>query len=342
MKVMERKQVVFEQILEDQKINHQYLVKDTKLEVTNQLQECQSIMDAKLSKHKIETDKVKQECFSSLECLQCRVDEDKLETSNNLIKVQSALHAQLKEQKVHTELIANEQMTSMADMQNRIDDYKKFTNNHLDKIKSSLEAKLTDQNLRTKSMDREHKASLASVQKHIDGIELKHINKIDGVWSAMEAQLSKLKVLTETTAKENLTHMADVMECIHKVKLDSRTNLSALREDAKEMLLEQKQISQSAIQGLSNSITKKNLTDKADIMECIHNAKLDSNINLSALRKDTKEMLLEQKQISQSAIEGLSNSITNLGMEQQTQMSFISRHQVHADKIAMQICLCFL
>ena len=59
MKVMERKQVVYEQLLEDQKLNHQYLVKDTKLEVTSQIEECQSNLDSKMVKLKCETEKVR-------------------------------------------------------------------------------------------------------------------------------------------------------------------------------------------------------------------------------------------------------------------------------------------
>lgn len=102
MKSLERKQVVIEQVLEDQKVNHQYLVNDTKLEVTNKIQESQSIMDAKLSKNRLETDKNKQECLSQMENIQTRIDEDKLASANNMIKLQTALHAQIKEQSHHS------------------------------------------------------------------------------------------------------------------------------------------------------------------------------------------------------------------------------------------------
>ena len=85
---MERKQVVLEQVLDDQKVNHQYLVNDTKLEVTNKIQESQSIMDAKLSKTRLETDKHKQECLSQMEVIQNQIDEDKLAAANSLLKLQ--------------------------------------------------------------------------------------------------------------------------------------------------------------------------------------------------------------------------------------------------------------
>ena len=139
---MDRKQAVLEQVLEDQKVNHKYLVNDTKLEVTNQIQESQSIMDAKLSKNRLETDKNRQECLSQIESIQNQIDEDKLAASNNLIKLQTALHSQIKEQKVHTELLAKEQLTSMAEVNNRMNDHREFAVTRMEKISSHLDGKI--------------------------------------------------------------------------------------------------------------------------------------------------------------------------------------------------------
>ena len=100
----------------------------------------------------------------------------------------------------------------------------------------------------------------------------------------MEAQLSKLKVRTETTAKENLDQMAELMDCIQSVNVEG-------------------------------------------------------NESVAKLRDSTKAQMLDQKQIFESSIRLISDSIANKNMDNDTKMSFISRKQVHADHIAKQFCM---
>ena len=135
-----------------------------------------------------------------------------------------------------------------------------------------------------KSLDRDQKASIASIQKHIDEVDAKQVNAVGEVRSAMEAQLSKLKVRTETTAKENLDQMAELMDCIQSVNVEG-------------------------------------------------------NESVAKLRDSTKAQMLDQKQIFESSIRLISDSIANKNMDNDTKMSFISRKQVHADHIAMQFCM---
>ena len=113
---------------------------------------------------------------------------------------------------------------------------------------------------------------------------MKQSNSVTEVRSAMEAQLSKLKVRTETAAKENLEQMAELMDCIQKVNVEG-------------------------------------------------------NESVTRLRDATKAQMLDQKQIFESSIRLISDSIANKNMDHDTKMSFISRKQVHADHIAKQFCM---
>jgi hypothetical protein len=77
----------------------------------------------------------------------------------------------------------------------------------------------------------------------------------------------------------------------------------------------------------------------AELMDCIHNVNVESNADLSNLRTAMRAKILEQKKFSESSIQKISDSVANKNTQQDTEMSFISRKQVHADIIATQVCM---